>query len=95
MDSLNFESRIKEHPYHHHWFVKFYAPWCSISKHLAPVWEEFATDWSNAVNIAEVNCTEQWDLCKKYKIDSYPTILFFAVEDPPGEYYSYHGPRTV
>lgn len=39
------------------WFIKFYAPWCSHCKRMAPMWDDFNTQYGDQVNIAKVDCT--------------------------------------
>jgi len=40
------------------WFIKFYAPWCSHCKAIAPVWENLATQMKDKLNIGEVGLHE-------------------------------------
>jgi thiol-disulfide isomerase/thioredoxin len=65
------------------WFIKFYAPWCSHCKKLAPVWTEFHQDYKDKVNVAKVDCTDEASkpLCKKYEIQGYPTLIFFPATE--------------
>ncbi|RHZ80306.1 hypothetical protein Glove_137g149 [Diversispora epigaea] len=63
------------------WFIKFYAPWCGHCQKLAPTWEELGKVLKNKVNVGKVDCTTQ-DLCKRFRIDGYPTLkLFQSVDD--------------
>mmetsp|Transcript_114383 Transcript_114383/g.277780 ORF Transcript_114383/g.277780 Transcript_114383/m.277780 type:complete len:206 (-) Transcript_114383:87-704(-) len=60
------------------WFVKFYAPWCGHCKSIAPTWEEVATELKGQVNVAKVDATVHQKLAKRFKIGSYPTLIFFS-----------------
>ncbi|KAL7314527.1 hypothetical protein PS15m_006087 [Mucor circinelloides] len=60
------------------WFVKFYAPWCTHCKHLAPTWEKLAKKLQGKVNVAEVNCEDNRALCQEYKIAGLPTLNYFV-----------------
>ncbi|KAI8645535.1 thioredoxin-like protein [Parasitella parasitica] len=62
------------------WFVKFYAPWCTHCKHLAPIWESLAKKLQGKVNVAEVNCEDNKALCQEYKIAGLPTLNYFVHE---------------
>ena len=77
------------------WFVKFYAPWCGHCKKLAPTWEEYSTA-QDLVNIGSVDCTTEKEICAKYEVKGYPTLLFFPA-DPSStdKYLKYSGARDV
>ena len=84
----NFDEKTKEGL----WLVKFFAPWCGHCKRLAPTWEQFAADSKDAAyTVAEVDCTVQRELCQKYSVTGYPTILYVAAGAKPSEF---NGPRT-
>jgi len=59
------------------WFVKFYAPWCSHCQAMAPAWKVMSTEMRGKLNIGEVNCEVEKQLCKDQNVNSYPTIIFF------------------
>ena len=73
-------------------FVKFYAPWCGHCKKLAPVWDNMAAAVKDntAVNIVEVDCTVDVEVCKKYAVSGYPTLKYGV----PPSLELYQGGRT-
>lgn len=52
----NFSQEVQDHP-ERSWFIKFYAPWCSHCKSMAPVWVEVAKSLQGQTNIGQVDCT--------------------------------------
>jgi len=77
LDEKNFKDLVGVSPH----FVMFYAPWCGHCKRLAPVWEELALKFNNAVDkevtIAKVDCTVATALCSAQDVTGYPTLKFF------------------
>ena len=77
------------------WFIKFYAPWCGHCKKLAPTWEEYSTS-QDLVNVGSVDCTVEKDICGKYGVKGYPTLLLFPVEgEGETKYFKYQGARNI
>jgi thiol-disulfide isomerase/thioredoxin len=56
-------------------FVLFYASWCPYSQRFLPIFEDFAK--SNPQECVKVMIDDKPDLCEKYGIDYYPTVLLF------------------
>ncbi|KAI8092684.1 uncharacterized protein BX664DRAFT_293891 [Halteromyces radiatus] len=65
----------------HPWFVKFYAPWCGHCKNLAPIWDSLAQSLDTSIiNVGEVNCETDRDLCSSQKVTGLPTLKFYNGE---------------
>ncbi|KAL6914068.1 hypothetical protein ACHAPO_002516 [Fusarium lateritium] len=58
------------------WFIKFYAPWCSHCKAMAPTWQQLAKKMQGKLNIGEVNCEADHKLCTQMGVKAFPTIYF-------------------
>jgi len=56
-------------------FVLFYASWCPFSRRFLPVFDQFAKD--NAGSCLRVMIDDNEDICEKYSISVYPTVLYF------------------
>jgi len=70
-------------------FAKFYAPWCGHCNKLAPVWEEVTNSKVLAdknVSVVKIDCDESEELCNKYSISSYPSVILF--HDGKAEHYA-------
>ncbi|KAL9186240.1 hypothetical protein ACHAXT_005478 [Thalassiosira profunda] len=78
------------------WLVKFYAPWCGHCKTLAPIWEDLderlqEENAQDGILVAKVDATKETQLANRFKIQSYPTLKYFADR----KMYNYKGPRTL
>jgi thiol-disulfide isomerase/thioredoxin len=60
-------------------FVLFYASWCPFSQKFLPIFKEYAR--GNPQECMEVMIDFKPDLCEKYAIDYYPTVLLFKKGD--------------
>lgn len=94
LTDATFDKHIQEGKH----FIKFFAPWCGHCKNLAPTWEELAakivdSSKSDAVTIAKVDCTQYKEICAKFEIRGYPTLLF--IEDGGETVEKYQGSRTL
>jgi thioredoxin 1 len=56
-------------------YALFYASWCPHSQRFLPIFKEYAK--SNPDECLTVMIDFKADLCEKYSIDYYPTVLFF------------------
>jgi thiol-disulfide isomerase/thioredoxin len=73
----------------------FNTEWCGYSKQFQPIWNTFANSLKNTdnVEVLDVKCDDDKnkDLCKKFNIKGYPTVLILK----DGKQKIYDGPRTV
>ena len=54
-------------------FVLFYASWCPFSQEFLPVFEEYSK--ANPHECISVVVDDKPDICDKYAIEYYPTVL--------------------
>ena len=54
-------------------FVLFYASWCPFSQRFLPIFEEYAK--SNPKECMSVVVDDRPDLCDRYEIEYYPTVI--------------------
>merc|ERR1711934_398981 len=59
------------------WLVKFYAPWCSACKKLAPTYAGLP-DLVPGVNVAEVDIDQSKELAAKFGVTSIPAVKFIS-----------------
>merc|ERR1719353_528302 len=60
------------------WFVKFYAPWCSHCRTMAPLWEQVAAELKGELNVAKVDVTGSPGVQKRFGVQGFPSLLFFS-----------------
>ena len=58
--------------------ILFYSPDCGYCKNFLPVFNKFELDFNGKkhVQITKINGYSYPDLCKQYKIEGFPTILY-------------------
>lgn len=56
-------------------FVLFYASWCPFSQRFLPIFEEYAK--GNPQECLSIMIDYRPNLCEKYSIDYYPTVVLF------------------
>ena len=70
-------------------FVLFYASWCPHSQSFLPIFRKYSK--ANPDECLSVVIDDKPDLCDKYSIDYYPTVILFKkgkihkrLDPPPG-----------
>ena len=78
-----------------HVFVKFYTPWCSHCKEVAPVWDRLSFRLQDRpdVIIAELNAEDNKFLAKEENAHGFPTFLYYTKQGKQG--IPYKGQRTL
>ena len=92
LTSDTFSDKIKEKDTA--WFVKFCVPWCKHCKNLGSLWDDLgkAMENENEIEIGEVDCGTDKEVCSKVDIHSYPTFKIFYDGE---EVVRYQGTRDV
>jgi len=62
--------------------VWFYAPWCGHCKTMHAEWDKASAEinnddqkWMVKVNVGDKNNSKHAEICKRFKVDGFPTIL--------------------
>lgn len=63
--------------------VDFYADWCGPCRHLSPVLDELAKEYSGKLTIYKVNVDNERGLATFFGIRSIPTLLFIPMKGKP------------
>lgn len=56
-------------------FILFYASWCPFSQAFLPIFDEYAK--ANPQERIRIVIDNKPDLCDKYSINYYPTVILF------------------
>ena len=67
--------------------VKFFAPWCGHCQAMQEDWVAASNKVPDNIMIAEVDCTTDHDLCGKYDVGGYPTLMSFKSGKLHEEFY--------
>lgn len=78
-------------------FVKFYAPWCSHCKKLAPTWAALAERSTELqrVRVGKLDCTRHPRLAERYGVTGFPALLLFNETANGSKIYKHSGTRSV
>lgn len=73
-----------------------FAEWCGHSQNFLPEWEKIKNAVKTRVDLNTIcvayNCENNKNMCEKYNIRGYPTILLHKEND---EIVNYNGPREM
>jgi len=86
----NFDEALND-PANGLWLLKFYAPWCSHCKKLAPTLDKMAPYLSGKLAIGKLDCTDSKTkpVCDELSVKGYPTLKIFR----DGDFFDYPGKR--
>ncbi|PIC41310.1 hypothetical protein B9Z55_008773 [Caenorhabditis nigoni] len=76
------------------WMVEFFAPWCGHCQKLAPEWEKAAKAMAGKVKFGALDATAHQSISRKFGIQGFPTIKFFAPGSTSSDGEDYQGGRT-
>ncbi|KAK7030758.1 protein disulfide isomerase [Favolaschia claudopus] len=71
----NFESTVA----HGLWFVEHFSPYCGHCRKFLPTWEKLVdhTETTGGVQLAQVDCSVNGDLCNANNIKAYPQLNLY------------------
>jgi len=87
LDDANFDSIVLDPK--KNVLVEFYAPWCGHCKQLAPIWEKLAGVYKGDTDIviANLDAEKYGSIGSKYKVNGFPTIIYFPKDNKEGKSY--------
>lgn len=60
------------------WFIQFYSPTSSYSRDIQPAWKHMAIKAQGQLDIGQVNCDVEKELCAEAGATEMPTLKYFA-----------------
>lgn len=78
----NFQSVILEASMEKLIMVDFWADWCEPCKDLFPILEKLATEYSQHMILAKVNCEEQQQIAAQFGVRNLPTVMLVQQGQP-------------
>lgn len=93
LSAKEFKSFLEENPLV---LTEFFAPWCGYCKMLGPEFSKAAdmlNETDHKIKLAQVDCTEEQELCQQHEIKGYPTMK--VMRGPFQQPDDYAGPRTA
>jgi thioredoxin len=70
--------------------VDFYAIWCGPCKRMAPFVEQVKEEKKKDVTVLSIDAEEQADISSRYRLEGYPTLIFFKKGQVVANAIGYH-----
>ena len=91
LDKKNFVKKVIKS--NNLWLVLFYAPWCGHCQQFHPEYEKLARITKGLFKLGAVNCDNDRSLAERYKVEGFPTMVFFG--DDKDKFEEYKGDRKA
>uniref|UniRef100_A0A8C3WKA4 Protein disulfide-isomerase A2 n=1 Tax=Catagonus wagneri TaxID=51154 RepID=A0A8C3WKA4_9CETA len=75
-------------------FIKFYAPWCTHCKEMAPAWEALAEKYKDHENIVIAELDATANELEAFSVQAFPTLKYFPA-GPGRKVIEYKGTRDL